>query len=118
MRWAGSPKSNHYHPDALVFAVLRPGSSPRGRSLGSAMTPSSRLGQVSWALYDWANSAFSAVIITFVFATYFTQAIAVDKDTGTAQWGWALSASGIAIALLSPVLGAIADAGGGGKPPR
>jgi UMF1 family MFS transporter len=77
---------------------------------------SSRLGQFSWALYDWANSAFSAVIITFVFATYFSQGIAPDKDTGTAQWGWALSASGIAIALLSPVLGAIADAGGRRKP--
>jgi MFS transporter, UMF1 family len=33
------------------------------------MTPSSRLGLFSWALYDWANSAFSTVIITFVFAT-------------------------------------------------
>ena len=80
------------------------------------MNPASRLGQVSWALYDWANSAFSAVIITFVFATYFSQGIAVDQETGTAQWGWALGGSGIAIALLSPVLGAIADAGGRRKP--
>src|SRR5918996_3264298 len=111
-----APRSNHYHPDAPAFAVLRPDSSPRGRGRRSAMTPSSRLGQVSWALYDWANSAFSAVIITFVFATYFTQAIAVDTETGTAQWGWALGSSGIAIALLSPVLGAVADASGRRKP--
>lgn len=75
-----------------------------------------RLGQFSWALYDWANSAFSAVIVTFVFATYFSQGIATDPETGTARWGWALTASGIAIALLSPVLGAIADAGGRRKP--
>jgi MFS transporter, UMF1 family len=80
------------------------------------MTPSSRLGQFSWALFDWASSAFSAVIITFIFATYFSQAIATDEATGTAQWGWALSSSGIAIALLSPVLGAIADVGGRRKP--
>jgi UMF1 family MFS transporter len=80
------------------------------------MTRSSRLGQFSWALYDWANSAFSTVIITFVFATYFTQGIAVGQETGTAQWGWALASSGVAIALLSPVLGAIADAGGRRKP--
>ena len=80
------------------------------------MTDRPRLGQVSWALYDWANSAFSAVIITFVIATYFSQGIAVDAATGTAQWGWALTGSGIAIALLSPVLGAIADAGGRRKP--
>ena len=76
----------------------------------------SRLGQFSWALYDWANSAFSAVIVTFVFATYFSQGVAADPVTGTAQWGWAMSASGIAIALISPVLGAIADAGGRRKP--
>jgi UMF1 family MFS transporter len=74
------------------------------------------LGQLSWALYDWANSAFSAVIITFVYATYFSQGIAENEVDGTAEWGWAMSASGIAIALTSPVLGAIADAGGRRKP--
>ncbi len=78
--------------------------------------PASRLGQFSWALYDWANSAFSAVIITFVYATYFTKAIATDEVAGTAEWGWAMSASGIAVAVVSPVLGAIADAGGRRKP--
>jgi UMF1 family MFS transporter len=80
------------------------------------MTPPSRLGQVSWALYDWANSAFSVVIVTFVFATYFSQAIAEDPTTGQAQWGWAMTASGIAIALTAPILGAIADAWGRRKP--
>jgi UMF1 family MFS transporter len=75
-----------------------------------------RLGQISWALYDWANSAFSAVIVTFVYATYFSQGIAENTVDGTAQWGWAMTASGIAIALVSPVLGAIADAGGRRKP--
>jgi MFS transporter, UMF1 family len=77
---------------------------------------SPRLGQISWALYDWANSAFSAVIVTFVFATYFSQGIAADPVTGTAQWGWAMTASGLAIAVISPILGAIADAGGRRKP--
>ena len=80
------------------------------------MIASPRLAQFSWALFDCASSAFSAVIITFIFATYFSQGMAVDTATGTAQWGWALSASGIAIALLSPTLGAIADAGGRRKP--
>jgi UMF1 family MFS transporter len=75
-----------------------------------------RLGQFSWALYDWANSAFSAVIITFVYATYFSQGIAENEVAGTAQWGWTMTASGIAIALTSPVLGAIADVGGRRKP--
>jgi MFS transporter, UMF1 family len=80
------------------------------------MTPASRLGQFSWALYDWANSAFSAVIVTFVFATYFSQGIAANPTVGTAQWGWAMTASGIAIALTAPILGAVADAVGRRKP--
>jgi UMF1 family MFS transporter len=80
------------------------------------MTSASRLGQFSWALYDWANSAFSAVIVTFVFATYFSQGIAANPTVGTAQWGWAMTASGIAIALTAPMLGAVADAVGRRKP--
>lgn len=63
----------------------------------------------AWCLYDWANSAFPAVITTFVFATYFTQAVAPDPVTGTTQWGHALAVAGFVIAVLSPVLGSIAD---------
>ncbi|WGF89908.1 MFS transporter [Marinivivus vitaminiproducens] len=73
-------------------------------------------GQFAWALYDWANSAFFAVIGTFIFATYFTQAIAPDPETGTALWGYALTTSAVIIAIASPLLGAIADAGGRRKP--
>lgn len=73
-------------------------------------------GWFSWALYDWANSAFAAVIVTFVFATYFSQAVAADQVSGTAQWGWAMTASAIIAAVLGPTLGAIADAGGRRKP--
>ena len=64
---------------------------------------------LAWCLYDWANSAFPAVITTFVFATYFTQAVAADPVTGTAQWGHALAVAGFVIAILSPILGSIAD---------
>lgn len=65
-----------------------------------------------WCLYDWANSAFPTVVQTFVISTWFTQAVAVSKETGTAQWGWAMAASGLAIAGLSPFLGAVADRSG------
>ncbi len=51
-------------------------------------------GLFGWCLYDWANSAFPTVITTFVFAAYFTQAIAADEITGTSQWGIAISLSG------------------------
>ncbi|MBT3307292.1 MAG: MFS transporter, partial [Alphaproteobacteria bacterium] len=75
-------------------------------------TPTTRLGGFSWCLYDWANSAFPTVITTFVFSAYFTKAIAVDEIAGTSQWGWALSLSGLAVAVAAPLLGAIADHGG------
>lgn len=71
---------------------------------------------VSWCLYDWANSAYPTVVLTFVFATYFTQAVAADAISGTAQWGFALTGSGAAIAILSPIVGAIADQTGRRKP--
>lgn len=90
------------------------------------MTPSAETGAVppaargralvSWCLYDWANSAFPTVVITFVFATYFTTAVAETPTAGTAQWGRALSLSALVVALLSPVFGAVADRGGRRKP--
>ncbi|MBF0375161.1 MAG: MFS transporter [Alphaproteobacteria bacterium] len=76
----------------------------------------SRGGLVSWCLYDWANSAFPTVITTFVFAAYFTQAVAPSPETGTALWGEAMALAGLIIALASPALGAIADQGGRRKP--
>jgi UMF1 family MFS transporter len=69
-------------------------------------------GAWAWALYDWANSAFPTVVSTFVIAAYFTKGIAPDPATGQAQWGWMQTLAGIGIALLSPLLGAVADAGG------
>ncbi len=66
----------------------------------------------AWALFDWANSAFPTVISTFVIAAYFAQGIAPDPVTGQAQWGWMQTLAGLAIAILAPVLGAVADAGG------
>jgi len=71
---------------------------------------------LAWALYDWATSPFFAVIITFVFAAYFTQAVADDQIRGTALWGYMLAASGLLIAVTSPMIGAIADVGRRRKP--
>jgi len=75
-----------------------------------------RAGIFAWCSFDWANSAFPTVILTFVFSAYFTSAVAASPEAGTAQWGWALAISGILIAVASPVLGAIADMSGRRKP--
>ncbi len=75
-----------------------------------------RRARIAWCLYDWANSGFPTVIVTFVFAAYFTGAVAASTTIGTAQWSLALSLSGVAIAVLSPVFGAISDRTGRQKP--
>jgi MFS family permease len=78
--------------------------------------PAGRLGQVSWALFDWANQPFFTLVTTFIFAPYFTAIVVGDATEGQALWGYAQAAAGAAIALLSPVLGSIADASGPRKP--
>jgi len=75
-----------------------------------------RRARIAWCFYDWANSAFPTVIITFVFAAYYTKAVAIDEITGTSEWGYAISLSALAVAVLGPVLGAVADHGGRRKP--
>ena len=71
---------------------------------------------LGWCLYDWANSAFPTVVSTFVFAAYFTKAVAPDETTGTFLWGNATAIAAVCIALLSPALGAVADRTGRRKP--
>ncbi len=66
-----------------------------------------------WALYDWANSAFATTVIAGFFPVFFKQFWSAGTDTtmSTARLGLANSIAGIIVALLAPVLGAIADKG-------
>lgn len=64
---------------------------------------------LSWALYDFANSAFTTLVVTFIYGTYFTQAIAINEIQGTQYWSWAISISAVLVAFFSPFLGALAD---------
>ncbi|MCY4119922.1 MAG: MFS transporter [Acidobacteria bacterium] len=66
----------------------------------------------SWCLYDWANSAFTTLVVTFVYSAYFTSAFADDPGRGTALWSRGITASALAIAALAPIAGALADRGG------
>nr|VFJ86410.1 MAG: MFS transporter, UMF1 family [Candidatus Kentron sp. H]VFJ88283.1 MAG: MFS transporter, UMF1 family [Candidatus Kentron sp. H]VFJ95504.1 MAG: MFS transporter, UMF1 family [Candidatus Kentron sp. H] len=65
----------------------------------------------AWAGYDWANSAFTTLVVTFVYSAYFTRAIAPDPVSGTVLWSRAVAVSGLLIALLAPFLGLLADRG-------
>jgi len=65
-----------------------------------------------WALYDFANSAYTTLIVTFLYSGFFLQGIAENETVGTVQWANAVALAAILVAVLSPFLGAVADQGG------
>ncbi|MBM3491057.1 MAG: MFS transporter [Alphaproteobacteria bacterium] len=72
--------------------------------------------RLSWAFFDWANQPFFTVITTFIYAPFFAAVVVGDTVKGQALWGYTQAAAGLAIALLSPILGAAADVSGRRKP--
>ena len=64
-----------------------------------------------WAIYDWANSAFATTVMAGFFPVFFKEfwSVEADVNTSTALLGLANSAAGLVLALIAPVLGAIAD---------
>lgn len=76
----------------------------------------SRLRQAAWALYECARNPFYVLVNIYVFAGYFTTTVIGDAVRGQVVWGYSLSASAACVALLAPLFGAIADAGGRKKP--
>ncbi|GGE99758.1 MFS transporter [Stappia taiwanensis] len=80
------------------------------------MPSGGRIAVASWVLFDWAAQPFFTLVTTFVFAPYFASAVAPSPAEGQALWGYATAAAGLMIALLAPVLGAIADKTGARKP--
>ena len=67
---------------------------------------------VSWAMYDFAHSAFGTLVVTFIFSAYYAQAIHPDPIEGAIWWTRAVNASAIITALSMPVIGAMGDFGG------
>src|SRR3954453_14344657 len=82
------------------------------RNAGMQPTYPPRAAVTAWILFDWAAQPYFTLITTFVFAPYFATHVASDPAQGQALWGFATAAAGLLIALLSPLLGAIADASG------
>jgi len=66
-----------------------------------------------WVLYDWANSAFATTVMASFFPIFFKEywTVGTDPVVSTAKLGLANAAAGILVALMAPVLGAIADRG-------
>ncbi|MCA0997580.1 MFS transporter [Alloyangia pacifica] len=64
-----------------------------------------------WFFFDWASQPYNTLLITFIFAPYVKELMG-DGSAAQAAWGFGIGAAGLVIALLAPVLGAMADSGG------
>jgi len=72
----------------------------------------------SWAMYDWANSAFATTIMGAMFPPFYRSLVisaGLSEPTATAFWAYTTSLALFLIAILAPVLGAISDHTGGKK---
>lgn len=78
--------------------------------------PADRKGIFGWIFFDAAMQPWFTLVTTFVFGPYVVSALAASPAEGQAMWGYAAGFAGLTIALLSPPLGAIADAAGPRKP--
>jgi UMF1 family MFS transporter len=76
----------------------------------------SPLGQLSWAVFEWARNPYVLLVTIYLFAPYFSRVVVGDPVRGQALWGAIAAVGGLMVAALAPWLGAIADAGGRRKP--
>lgn len=77
----------------------------------SALNPGVAKREVlGWAMYDFANSGYTTVVLTAVFNVYFIGVVAQGQAWGTLMWTAALSVSNLMVLVLMPLIGAWADA--------
>ena len=68
---------------------------------------------IAWSFYDFANQPFTTIIITFLYAPFFTDVICASGEiNGIGLWSLAISITAIFVAFISPIIGAISDTGG------
>ncbi len=68
------------------------------------VTPRPRLAAPAWALFDWANSPYPTVVVTFVFAVYFQDAVVGDVARATELWGLTLAVSALGAPALAVLI--------------
>jgi len=64
----------------------------------------------AWLSFDFANSPFTTIIITFIYSTFFVEVIVGETIYGTQVWSWIISGSAIFIAIMAPIMGRRIDA--------
>ena len=87
-----------------------------GHDIDQAPAKTSRRGIWGWMLFDWAAQPFFTVVTTFIFGPYFVARLTEDPISAQAAWSNMATISSIVIAILSPILGSIADQSGARKP--
>ena len=76
-----------------------------------------------WYFFDWASQPYNTLLLTFIFGPYFAEVARghymgtgmdeeAAKAAAQAYWGWGLAIASLSIAVLAPILGAIADGTG------
>lgn len=80
------------------------------------MAQVSKRGVRAWMLADWAGQPFHTLCITFVFAPYFVEFGLGGGDQAQATWGYMTGTAALIVAVLAPILGAMADVSGPRKP--
>ncbi len=86
---------------------LTPGHPRMRHSLAATVTPREAW---AWAMYDFANSGYTTVVITAIFNAYFVSVVAGNQPWATFAWTAALAVSYAAIMFTAPLIGAYADA--------
>ncbi len=83
-----------------------------GRDTGGTMADTSLRKRIwGWFFFDWASQPYNTLLLTFIFGPYVKDVMG-DGTSAQAAWGFGIAAAGIVIAILAPILGAIADTGG------
>jgi MFS transporter, UMF1 family len=99
-----------------------PALSPKPAQPNMAQREDARLARIyrnalaAWCLFDFGIAAWPVVVATFVWGAYYATAIRRSPEDGAAEWGATLALAGFLVALIGPILGAIADRGGARKP--
>lgn len=83
---------------------------------GTQPARASRKGIWGWMLFDWAAQPFFTVVTTFIFGPYFVSRLTEDPVSAQTMWSNMATISSVIIAILSPILGSIADQSGARKP--
>ncbi len=77
----------------------------------NSIASASRREKLAWAMYDFANSGYTTVVLTTIFSAYFVAVVAGELSSGTATllWSLAIGCANVIVLISAPFVGAIAD---------